>query len=176
MSKNSLVKKKIKEILTKKNLSIRNLSKLIDHSPGSFNEVVNGKKSFSKIVIKKLLPILEVSEEEFNSWILADKYPRELIELAVKNRKEFPYKRKRLLTTKIDAILREKYMSRADLATQVKYSQSTLNKMIIGKRNVSKSVLKRISEALETPQDEILSWIIADKYSLESLEEALAEK
>ncbi len=167
---------RIKKILKEKNLTIYKLGKKINFSSGALHKMLHGKSSFSQNAIEKLLPILEISKEELEIWILADKYSREVIELAVKNRKEFPYKRKRLLTTKIDEILREKYMSRTNLAMQIKYGQSGLNRMITGKIGMSASVLKKISEALEIPQDEILSWIVADSYSLGVLEAALAEK
>ncbi len=172
-----VVKRNISKILDRKNLSINKLSRLIgEKNSSNLNQRILGKISFSKKIQEKLLPILEVSEEEFNIWLIADKYPLETFELAVKNRKEFPYKRKRLLTTKIDNILKEKDMSRTALATQIKYSQSSLNKMITGKRKVSDFVLGGISSELEIPPNELLSWIIADKYSLEVLEAALKEK
>jgi plasmid maintenance system antidote protein VapI len=165
-----IVEKKIKHILENKDLSINKLALLIDlKSSGNLNRMIYGKKSFSKNIIKKLLPILEVSKEEFESWILADKYPKEVLERAVQIKKDFPYKRKSILTINLDKILEEKDMSRTVLAKQVKYNQSGLNKMIIGKINMSKSVMERISKALEIPQNEILSWIVADKYSLDIL-------
>ncbi len=176
MSLKSAVKENINKILKKKSLTVYKVSKKIKEKDSALYAMVNGRAKFSKKFIKKLLPILEVSEEEFNIWLIADKYPLEAFELAVKNRKEFPYKRKRLFTTKIDDILKEKDMSRTALATQIKYGQSTLNKMITGKRNVSKPVLEKISNALEIPPNELLSWIIADKYSLELLEAVLKEK
>ncbi len=172
-----VVKRNISKILDRKNLSINKLSNLIgEKNSSNLNQRILGKKSFSKKVLEKLLPILEIPEEEFNIWLIADKYPLEAFELAVKNRKEFPYKRKRLFTTKIDNILKEKDMSRTALAKKIEYGQSTLNKMITGKRNASKSVLQKLSKILEIPQDELLSWIIADKYSLELLEAAIKEK
>ena len=96
---------KIDKILKEKNLSRYKLSKLIKKDEGYINNVFRGKQPFSKQVIKKLLPILEISREDFESWILADKYPKSIIELAIKEKKEFPYKRKSILTAKIDAIL-----------------------------------------------------------------------
>ncbi len=173
---NRVTTSRINEFLSKKGLTGSKLGTLIGISNGAIYAMLSGKSKFSENVIKRLLPILEISEEEFNIWLIADKYPLEAFELAVKNRKEFPYKRKRLFTTKIDDILKEKDMSRTALATQIKYGQSTLNKMITGKRNVSDFVLSGISSSLEIPQDELLSWIIADKYSLELLEAAIKEK
>ncbi len=165
---------KINAKIKEKDLSQRKLAKIIDYSDTTLNSMILGKQSFSETVVKKLLPILEISREEFDSWIIADKYTKEVINLAIKAKQETKVKRKQLiLTLKIDAILDEKGMSRTDLSKQIKYSQSGLNRMIVGKIGMSKSVLERISKALEIPQNEILSWTLADKYSLKTLELAL---
>ena len=168
-----VITEKIKNLLNKKSLSIYQLSKIIDYHEGALNAMINGKKKFPDNVIKKLLPILETSREEFECWILAEKYPEKILQLAIKNKKEFPYKRKSILTTKIDALLREKNMSRRALAKQISYSQSGLNAIITGKRGMSKGVLKKLSGFFELPEQEIISWSIADKYSLKMLENVL---
>ncbi len=161
-------------ILKSKNLSYYELSKMVDYDVSYLNNMFKGKKPFPEKLIKKLLPILEISQEEFDSWIIADKYTKEVINLAIKVKQETKVKRKQLiLTLKVDAILDEKDMSRTDLSKQIKYSQSGLNRMIVGKIGISKSVLERISEAFEVPQNEIISWVLADKYSLKILESAL---
>jgi len=41
--------------------------------------------------------------------------------------------------------------------------------MIIGKEPMSPLVISKIAPVLEVSEDEIISWIIADKYSLEAL-------
>lgn len=169
-----ITSKKIDKKLKRKNLTRYKLSKLIDKDEGYINHVFRGDQPFSENMIKKLLPILEVTREEFESWLLADKYPKKLLELAINNKKEFPYKRRSLLSTKIDAVLHEKGMSRTALSKEIKYSQSGLNRMIIGKINMSKPVIENISIALNISRDEILSWIIADKYNLKLLELALS--
>ena len=166
----STVKNKIHKILDKKNLTVYQLSKLIDFSEGALGKMINTKSPFSEKAIKKLLPILEISREEFESWILVDKYPKEIIERAIQIKKEFPYKRKSVLTVKIDEILQEKNMSRTALAKEINYSQSGLNRMITGKINLSKPVLERISKVLDISQNEILSWILADRHNMKTLE------
>jgi plasmid maintenance system antidote protein VapI len=191
MFKILVLTKKINEILKFKKLSCNKLSKLVDYKNSSFDEMIKGKRPFPEKIIKKLLPILEVSREEFESWIVADKYPKEVLILAIQIKNghssldeesnqtcktlkqvQGDNKRKSILTTKIDTILQEKDMSRTALAKQIKYSQSSINAMIVGKINMSKSVIERVSNALEIPQIEIQSWIIADKYSLDVLERA----
>jgi plasmid maintenance system antidote protein VapI len=164
---------KINEKLKEKNITVYHLSKIIDYSGSSLSEMIKCKISLSNNVIKRLLPILEVSREEFQSWIVADKYPKDLLELAIQTRKTFPYKKKSVLTVKIDEILKNRGMSRTNLAKMINYSQSGLNRMIIGQTSMSKSVMERVSTALEIPQNEIQSWIIADKYSLEILQSAV---
>jgi hypothetical protein len=169
-----VITRKIMYILKCKNLSINRISLLIGFkNSGNLNRMILGKKSFSKKIINKILPILEVSPEEFESWIVADKYPKDLLELAIQTRKTFPYKKKSVLTVKIDEILKNKDMSRTNLARMINYSQSGLNRMIIGDAPMSKSVMERVSNVLEIPQNEFQSWIIADKYSLVILERAL---
>ncbi|OGH96504.1 MAG: hypothetical protein A2104_03950 [Candidatus Melainabacteria bacterium GWF2_32_7] len=170
-----IVKAKTDGILENKDISYYKLSKLVDYDDGYLNNIFRGKNPFPKNLIEKLLPILEVSREEFEGWILADKYPKEIIERAIQIKKEFPHKRKSVLTNKIDETLQEKDMSRTALAKQINYSQSSLNQIITGKRGMPKSVLEKISQTLEKSQDEILSWILVDKYSLKILETALKE-
>jgi transcriptional regulator with XRE-family HTH domain len=167
------ITEKIDNILKKKGLLRQELSKLIGCTAGALNQMIRKDIPFSQKVIKKLLPVLEVSKEEFESWIVADKYPKELLELAIQIRKKFPYKKKSVLTVKIDEILKNRGMSRTNLAKQINYSQSGLNRMIIGDIPMSKSVMERVANVLEIPQNEIQSWIIADKYSLEVLQNAV---
>ncbi|MFH0702070.1 MAG: helix-turn-helix transcriptional regulator [bacterium] len=168
------VTKKIKELLKEKNLSQNELARMINYSHGAFSTILNGKAAFPKHIIEKIAPILEVSKEEIQGWILADKYPKETIMLAVQTKKEKELDNNQLiLTTKIDNILKSKRMSRTALSKLIGYSQGGLNEMIIGKEPLSKNVIKKISPILEVSESEIQSWILADKYSLQTLEEAL---
>jgi transcriptional regulator with XRE-family HTH domain len=166
----SILKNKIDTILKEKGLNRHKLCQLTKIADSTLGDMVSERTPFSEYVKEKILPILEISQEEFENWIVADKYSKEILKLAIENKKDFPYKRKSMLTTKIDLILQKKGMSRTALSKEIKYSQSALNAIIIGKRGLSKSVLERISKALEIPQDEILSWVLADKYDLKVLE------
>jgi len=168
----AILNNKINNFLNNKKLTLCNLGKLMSFSEGALYDMVQKRRPFSENAIKKLLPILEISREEFESWVVADKYPKEVLKHAIQTKKEFPYKRKSILTTKIDTILQEKSMSRTDLSKEIKYSQSGLNRMIIGQINMSKSVLERISTVLEIPEKDLHAWIVADKYSLQLLEQA----
>lgn len=170
------VKNKTDILLKEKDISYYKLSKLIDYNVSYLNNIFKGKRTFPELLIKKLLPILEVSREEFESWIIVDKYSKEVLELAIRAKKGFPYKRKLILTAKLDAVLQEKGMSRTTLSKEIKYSQSSLNAIITGKRNMPESVLKKISQALDISQDEILSRIVADRHNLRVLESASAQK
>lgn len=173
MSSKSFVITNIERILKEKNLTIYKVSKEINVKDNALYEMAKGRSKFSEKFIKKLLPILEVSREAFESWIIADKYSKEVLKLAIQAKKDFPYKRKLILTTKIDDILQERGMSRTDLSKVIGYSQSGLNQIITGKRSVSKSVLGKLSVAFELSQDTILSWMVADRHSLAELESAL---
>jgi DNA-binding Xre family transcriptional regulator len=165
-----IITKKIKEILFNKNLSINKLAKLIgkNHS-GNLGKMILGKQSFSKTIKEKLFPILEISEEEFQSWIIATKYDFELIQKAVDAVKNKSDKTIPVFTQNIDKILLSRKMSRTDLSKIIKYSQSGLNRMIIGQIGVSKPVMAKISKALEIPLSDLQTWVLADKYSLEVL-------
>jgi len=38
--------------------------------------MINGKNLFLDKTVKKLLPILEILQKEFDGWIVANKYPQ----------------------------------------------------------------------------------------------------
>lgn len=165
---------KINKILTNKNLNPYSLSKLTKMDDGYVINVIKGKKPFSDCFIKKLLPILEVARAEFDSWLLADSYNKNILELAIKHKSETKKQKGELiLKIKIDSILKQKNMSRTALSKQIKYCQSSLNKMITGQLGLSKSVRKEIAPILEVTEEEILSWIVADKYSLKVIRLAI---
>jgi len=167
-----IITDKINKIIKEKNYNVYQISKIMDFSDGALRKMISTESPFSEKAIKKLIPILEVSKEEFEGWIIADKYPKDALKLAIQIKTDFPYKRKSVLTVKIDKILEEKGISRTSLAKEIKYSQSGLNAIIIRKRSMSKPVLEKIAKALEIPENEITSWILADKYSLQTLETA----
>ncbi len=172
--------KKILSNLSEKNLSVYKLSKLIGYSGGSLSSMIKGKMSFSKRVIEKILPILKVSKEEFESWMIADRYPKEIIEKALAIKKnppmpvEIPQQKTKItkspiLTAKIDKLILEKQLSRTKLSKLINYDQITLNRMILGMHKISGTVVERLSEVLEVSQDDISAWVLADKYSLDEL-------
>jgi len=167
-----IIAEKVNDILHKKNLSRQNLSDFLKKDKSYISRIFSGDRPFPEKIIEKLIPILEVSKEEFEGWIIADKYPKDALKLAIQIKTDFPYKRKSVLTTKIDEILQHKNMSRTALAKQINYSQSGLNQIITGKRSVPKSVLKKLSYALDISRNDILSWILADKYNLQILKTA----
>lgn len=170
----AVITNKIKIIQEEKKLSLKQLAELIGYPHGGLSNMINAKTPFTKPIIKKLLPILEVSKEEFESWIVADKYSKEIIKRAIQVKKDFPYKRKSILTIKIDTLLEERGLSRRAFAKQIGYEQSSFNQMLTGKRNMSDSVREKVSVAFEISQEEILSWIVADRHGLAVLEGALS--
>jgi len=166
-----VLKNKIDEILKNKNLTIYKLNKLIKYDESSLNKAIKMQMSFPEHVIDKILPILEVSREEFTSWIVADKYPENIIKMALqelKNSENSP-----VLTKNIDKILSEKNLSRTQLSKIINYSQSGLNRMIVGKISMSQSIIAKIAPALEIPEDTLRAWVLAGKYSQIILEMAL---
>jgi len=173
-----VITEKIDEILKNKNLSRYKLSQLIDYKESTLSRIIRGEQSFSKNVKEKMLPILEVSREEFESWIVADKYPNEVLRLALEAKKSslMGCQSTKILTTKLDEILQSKNLSRTALSKQIKHSQSSVNNAITGKDPLSKKLMQKISSALEIPENEIQSWVIADKYPLEVLELAVKIK
>ncbi len=174
------LKNKIDAILNSKGLSRYKVCKLINCTNGTLSKMANGKVPFSKNIKNKILPILEVSEEEFESWIVADKYPSEIIKkaLAAKKNPPEPVKipqqktkvtKSPILTAKIDKLILEKQLSRTKLSKLIEYDQITLNRMILGRYKMSGTVIERLSKVLEISQEEIKAWILADKYTLDLL-------
>ena len=230
MTKELVITQKISIILKEKNLTAYKLSKLMDISDSALYGMIKGIDPFSIKFIEKIAPILGVSKEEIQGWILADKYSKEIIELAIKAKKEILFQdsthchserseesqrsfenaqddthchceppteawqsnyssnksnersladaqddKRLILTTKIDSILQEKAISRTALSKQINYSQGKLNEMIIGKEPMSPLVISKIAPILDVSENQIKSWILADKYSLTALEEAINE-
>ena len=73
----------IDERLKRKELSRTKLSKIISYSQGVLNEMIIGKLPISKTVIQRIAPIIKVSEDEIQAWIVADKYSLEAIKVAI---------------------------------------------------------------------------------------------
>jgi len=166
----------IRAILVEKNLTIYKLAQLMNFSEGALRKMISGKAPFSKIAIEKLLPILEISSKELESWLVADNFSKELINIALFSKQNFKFKRKSIFTAKIDDILKLKKMSRTQLSKEIKYSQSNLNQILTGQRSMSASVLSKLSEFLEISEETLRGWILADNYSVEILETALKFK
>lgn len=169
----AILKNKIDEILNKKGLSRYKLSQSIDITEATLSQMTNGKAKFSENVIKKLLPILEVSKEEFTAWVIADKYSKEAIQAAINELKIKPGDNIPILTKNIDKILADKNISRTELSKLIKYDQSGLNKMIAGQISMSKAVLSKVAKTLNINDDTLQNWILADKYSLNTLIQSL---
>ena len=171
-----ILKNKIDTILKSKGLTRYKISVDLDCSKSALNQMARGDIPFSDEMKEKLAPILEVSIEEFNSWIIADEYPKAFIEKLIsihKNRKD---KGENILAQNINGLLAEKDLSQTDFAKIIKYDQSAINKMINGKISLSDRVLNGLSEVLEIPAEDIQAWNIADKYSIKTLEMALGIK
>ncbi len=175
-----IVTKKIEEILLRKGLSKYKLSQMINYKDSNLNRIIYGKQSMTKRTKEKLMPILEVSEEELESWIIADKYHKEVIKKSIFVKKnppdavEIPQQKTKvtkspILTAKIDKLILEKQLSRTKLSKLIEYDQITLNRMILGAYKMSDTVIERLSEFLEISKDDIKAWVLADKYSLEVL-------
>ena len=183
--KMTIIKNKILQILKKKNLSQLKLARIINYDDAGLNAMILGKRPFSESVTEKILPILEISEEEFKSWIITDKYNKEIIEKAIESAKWIASshstdasrnddKNKPLiLAQNIDNILKEKTLSRTALSKIIKHSQSGLNRAITGKEPLSKEVMKKLSITLEIPEKDLQAWVLADKYPVKILELAL---
>ncbi len=97
-----IVTKKIDEILYKKNLSRYKLSKIIKCDESYLNHVLRGDRPFSKNMIQKNCPfILEITEDDFKSWILADRYQKETLKRAIKLKQEHAGQDKLIFSAKI---------------------------------------------------------------------------
>ena len=170
-----LSKTKIDSILKSKGLNRNKIKELVGVSDGTLSKMVLGTRPFSVNVKEKLIPILEVSRDEFDSWIVADEYSNELIEKAISSISSANSPDK-IFEQNINGLLAEKSLSQTDFAKIIKYDQSSVNKMINGKISLSPKVLKGLSEALGITIENIQAWCLADKYSLKTLEMALKNK
>ncbi len=174
MPKNLLITNKINELLKKKGLTGYKLSKIIGISDGAIYSMIRGRSTFPEDKIQKIAPVLEVSPEEIKGWILADKYLEEILQRAIELKKEPLHEdNKLILTTKLDELIHKKGLSRTKLSKIIGYSQGRLNEIIIGKKSMSKKVTQKISTFLEVSENELKSWILADKYSMKVLDAAV---
>lgn len=169
----TILKNKINERLKNKKLTIYQLNKLINYDESSLNKAIKFKIPFPSHIIEKLLPILEVSKEEFTSWIVAEKYSNESIQVAIEELKNKLDDNTPVLAKNIDKIISSKGLSRTELSKLIKYDQSAFNKMIVGKISMSKTVISKLAQSLEINENTIQGWILTDKYILEVLELAL---
>jgi plasmid maintenance system antidote protein VapI len=160
---------KINTILENKKLTQYELNKKINYYENKLSNMIRGKEPFPSHIIEKLLPILEVSRDEFESWIVADKYPKEVIQLAIEAKKTKNKDYKLILTAKIDEQLKPRGLSRTAFSKQIKHSQSSFNNAVTGKESLSKNLMVKISTALEIPIEKLQAWAVADKYSLKVL-------
>jgi plasmid maintenance system antidote protein VapI len=166
----------IKRLLETKNLSGSRLGGLINVTDGAIYSMINGERPFPEDKIQKIAHILEVSPEMIKGWILADKYPKNILKMAVAVKQEVtPETDKSILATKVDELLKLKGLSRTGLSKVIVYNQGKLNKMIKGVEPMSPLVTSKIAPILEVSEEEITSWIVADKYSLEALQVAVGD-
>jgi predicted transcriptional regulator len=169
----SILKKKLDTILKEKRLNRHKLCCLTKIADSTLGDMVSRRTPFSKYVKEKILPILEVSEEEFEIWIVADKYSPEVIQKAIEAFKNKEDKKVPVLTQNINKMLKEKNLSQTALSKLIKHSQSALNCAITGKEPLSENLMKKLSEFFEIPEEDLQAWILVDKYSLKILELAL---
>jgi transcriptional regulator with XRE-family HTH domain len=167
------IKEKIDNILKEKKLSRRKISVLLDCSHQALSQMILKECPFSPKVKRKLIPILQISEDEFESWIIASMYESELIKSAIMAIKNKTNEELYIFTQNKNEILLKKGLSRRALSRLIKYSPSGLNSMINGQIGVSKPVMVKISQILDIPLSELQAWALADKYSLGILLSAL---
>lgn len=166
----SILTDKIDKLLSDKQLSRNKLALLIGYDAGSLNKMIKGEKSFAEDKIQKIAPILEIPPEQIKGWILADKYPENVLKRALEVKQEVkPEAGMLILTAKIDEILKEKGLSRTRLSNLIGYSQGKLNEMIKGVEPMSPLVVSKIAPVLEVSEEEITSWIVAGKHPTDAL-------
>lgn len=164
---------KLNKIIKDKKLSFYDLEKITGYSSGAIFEMIKGKRSFPKHIIKKLSPVLGISKNELESWIVIDKYPKNIIEKAIESIKTRKDKKSSVFSQNINKLLSENKLSESALAKAIVYDQPSINKMIAGKKAVSKTVVTKLSNFFQIAEEDIEAWILADKYSLKVLELAL---
>ncbi len=171
MSEKLVITKKINSILKEKSLTAYRLSKLIGVKDSVLYGMIKGDTPFSPKFKEKIIPFLEVSPDEFEGWILAEKYPKKVLERAIqlKNKKSVD-ENKLIFTVKIHKLIEAKNLSITAFSREIKYNQGRLSQVILGNKSVSKILIQKISDFSGISEDEIKSWVVADKYSQEALE------
>lgn len=173
MGKKLIVTEKINLILKEKKLTAYKLSKLIGVNDSALYQMIGGYISFSPDYKEKILPFLGISEEEFESWIVNDKYSKIIIQKAIESLKIKEDKKKPVFTQNIDNLLKEKKLSRTALSKLIGNSQSGLNRIIIGKEPLSENIAGKLAKFFKLPEEDLQAWVLADKYNLKVLELAL---
>ncbi len=174
MLKNLLITKKIRELLKNKNLTGYKLSKIIGISDGSMYAMIRGQAKFPEDKIQKIAPILEVSPEEIKGWILADKYPKEVLQLALSVKKEHAGKKKLIFTAKIHQLMKERKLGISEFSREMDYNQGWLSQVVLGKEPVSDKLMQKLCDFSGLSREQITSWSVADKYSAEALSAAVS--
>lgn len=170
----TVITEKIRQLLEEKNISQNELARRVQYKHGPFGSIIRGEKPIPEDVLIKMALILEISQEEIKGWILADKYPENILKRALEIKQEVkPEAGKLILTIKIDSLLQEKGLSRTALSGLIGYSQGKLNQMIKGDEPISPLVVSKIAPVLEVSEDEVTSWVVADKYSIGTLQVAV---
>jgi len=165
-----IITKKITKILKNKNITQYKLAGLIGYDHGALGHMIRGERPFTDEIIQKIAPILDVSPEQIKGWVIADKYPKNILKMALKVKQEADQQAGILiLTVKIDEALKDKGLSRTGLSGVIGYSQGKLNQMIKGDEPISPLVISKIAPVLEVSEEEIVSWVVAGKYSVEAL-------
>lgn len=168
-----IITQKIRNVLKEKKLSENKLSQIIEYHSGSLNKIIRGEKPFPEDKIQKIAPILEVSPDEIKGWVLADKYSKEIIERALDLKQELIKEDELILTLKIHEIMKARNLNITAFSREISYNQGLLSQVVLGNKSVSKKLVLKLSEFSGISEDEIKSWIVADKYSAEVLRAAL---
>ena len=134
-----------------------------------------GRKKIPDNIIEKIAPILNVSPEEIKGWILADKYSKEILQRALQLRQEHIEQHKLIFTTKTHELMETKNLSISAFSREIHYNQGWLSQILLGNQPVSKKLMQKICNFSGIFEDEIRSWIVADKYSPVAIEVAVRE-
>ncbi len=170
---NNIFFTKITELLETKGISTYKLGQICGYSHGAIIQMIKGSRSIPEHILNKISVTLEVPDYKLKGWILADKYSRDVLERALHLKQEYAGQDKLIFTAKIHELMEQHNLTINPFAKAIGYNQGWLSQVVLGKEPVSKKLMDKLCAFSSLSEEEIISWIVADKYSVEALRTAV---
>lgn len=173
MEQKAVITKKLEILFEQKGLTAYSLAKLINYNDSSMSQMLYGRKKIPDNVINSIASILEVSPEQIKGWILANKYSKKVLQRALQLKQKYTGQDKLIFTAKIHELMEQHNLTINPFAKTIGYNQGWLSQVVLGKEPVSKKLMEKLCAFSGLSEEEISSWIVTDKYSVETLRVAV---